>query len=78
MEMHANAYLPEEEQAADAMAVTLLNGAEASSCGALVSLLEARLRAPDEDAWELWLHAHPVSTERIEALVGPCPDPASR
>src|SRR5262249_38542295 len=52
MEMQANAYLPEEEQAADAMAVTLLNGAETSSCGALVSLLEARLRAPDEEAWE--------------------------
>jgi predicted Zn-dependent protease len=73
MEMRGNPYLPEEEQAADAMAVALLNGAEASSCGALVGLLEARQKAPDEDAWEPWLHAHPVSAERIQALAEPCP-----
>ncbi len=45
MEMHGNAYLPEEEQAADAMAVTLLNQAEASSCRALSRLLDG---APPE------------------------------
>jgi hypothetical protein len=77
MEMQGTPYLPEEEQAADAMAVTLLNEAEASSCGALISLLEGRLRAPDEDAWEPWLKAHPVSAERIEALAEVCPEGAS-
>ena len=78
MEMGGNPYLPEEEQAADVMAVTLLNLAETSSCRALASLLEERLRAPDEDAWDAWLHAHPVSAERIAALAAPCPDPAAR
>jgi len=77
MEMHGTPYLPEEEQAADAMAVTLLNGAEASSCRALISLLEERLRTPEEDAWTAWLHAHPVSVERVEALAAPCPEGAS-
>ena len=76
MEMGGNPYLPEEEQAADAMAATLLNEAEASSCRALTALLEERLRNPDEEAWEAWLHAHPVSAERIEALSAPCPDTA--
>ena len=42
MEMQGTPYLPEEEQAADAMAVTLLNEVEASSCRALASLLEER------------------------------------
>jgi Zn-dependent protease with chaperone function len=73
MEMHGNPYLPEEEQAADAMAVTLLNQTEASSCRALRSLLEERLRAPGENAWSLWIHVHPVSAERIDALAAPCP-----
>lgn len=73
MEMQGTPYLPEEEQAADAMAVTLLNEAEASSCRALASLLEERLRTPEEDAWIVWIHAHPVSAERIEALAGLCP-----
>ena len=73
MEMAGTPYLPEEEQAADAMAVTLLNEAEPSSCHALVGLLEERLRKPDEDAWAPWIHAHPVTAERIEALAGPCP-----
>ena len=77
MEMEGTPYLPEEEQAADAMAATLLKEAEGSSCRALASLLEERLRAPEEDAWEAWLHAHPVSAERIEALAGPCPAAAS-
>ena len=77
MEMGGNPYLPEEEQAADAMAVTLLNEAEPSSCRALTSLLEERLRAPDDAAWQAWLHAHPVSAERIEALAGPCPGASS-
>lgn len=72
MEMHGNPYLPEEEQAADGMAVTLLNQTEASSCRALTSLLTERLRTPDENAWSLWLHAHPVSAERIDALAAPC------
>ena len=73
MEMQGTPYLPEEEQAADAMAITLLNEAEPSSCRGLVGLLEERLRTPDEEAWEAWLHAHPVSAERIEALAVPCP-----
>jgi len=77
MEMQGTPYLPEEEQAADAMAVTLLNEAEPSSCRALVSLLEERLRAPDEDAWKVWLHAHAVSAERISELAGLCPEGAS-
>jgi hypothetical protein len=73
MEVQGTSYLPEEERAADAMAVTLLNEAEPSSCGALASLLQERLRTPDEGAWEAWLHTHPVSAERIEALAAPCP-----
>jgi hypothetical protein len=72
MEMHGNPYLPEEEQAADAMAVTLLNQTEASSCRALRSLLEERLRIPGEDAWASWLQEHPVSAERTEALAARC------
>ena len=77
MEMHGDAYLPEEEQAADAMAVTLLNQAEGSSCHALSRLLTERLRSPDEDAWTLWLHEHPVSAERIEILAVGCPGTAA-
>ena len=77
MEMQGTPYLPEEEQAADAMAVTFLNEAEASGCRALTSLLEERLRAPEEVAWESWLKAHPVSAERMEALAGACPAAAS-
>ena len=77
MEMGGNPYLPEEEEAADAMAVTLLNEAEASSCRALSSLLDARLRAPEQEVWTAWLHVHPVSAERIEALGGSCPGAAS-
>jgi predicted Zn-dependent protease len=73
MEMGGNPYLPEEEQAADAMAVMLLNEAEPSSCPGLVDLLEERLRTPDEDTWAVWIHTHPVTAERIEALAGPCP-----
>jgi Zn-dependent protease with chaperone function len=73
MEMHGNPYLPQEEQAADTMAVTLLNRTEASSCRALRSLLEERLRAPRDDAWTLWVQQHPVSAERIEALAAPWP-----
>jgi hypothetical protein len=76
MKMGGNPYLPEEEQAADAMAASLLNQAESSSCRALTALLEVRLRNPDEDAWEAWLHTHPVSAERIEAVSAPCLDTA--
>jgi peptidase M48-like protein len=82
MEMQGTPYLPEEEQAADAMAATFLNAADAASCQALVGLLEERLRKP-EDAWAPWLEAHPVSAERIAALAEPCsiaarsPDPQS-
>jgi Zn-dependent protease with chaperone function len=78
MEMRGTPYLPEEEQAADAMAVTLLDAAEASGCHALVNLLEVRLRAPDDEAWAPWQDAHPVSAERIAALPGSCSDPAVR
>lgn len=77
MEMQGTPYLPEEEQAADAMALTLLNEAEPSSCRALISLLKERLRVPDEDAWKVWLHAHAVSAERISELAGLCPEGAS-
>jgi hypothetical protein len=73
MEMHGNPYLPEEEQAADALAATLLNQIEASSCRALRGLLEERLRVPADTAWTLWLQEHPASAERIEALAAPCP-----
>ena len=76
MEMHGTPYLPEEEQAADAMAATIMNEGEASSCRALTELLEARLRSSEEAAWALWLDAHPVSAERIEALAAPCPGAA--
>ncbi|HEX2502295.1 MAG TPA: hypothetical protein VHO73_12635 [Methylomirabilota bacterium] len=55
------------------MAVTLLNQTEASSCRALRSLLEERLRAPGDTAWTLWLQEHPVAAERIEALAARCP-----
>ena len=74
----AGPYLPGEEQAADAMAVTFLNEGEPASCRALPCLLEERLRPPDEAAWAPWLHAHPVSADRIEALAGPCPGSTSR
>jgi hypothetical protein len=77
MEMHGNPYLPEEEQAADATAVTYLNEAETASCQALTDLLEERLRAPDEAPWVPWLQGHPVSAERVEALAAPCPRAAS-
>jgi Peptidase family M48 len=78
MEMHGNPYLPGEEQPADAMAVTFLNEGEPASCRALTGVLAERLRSPDEAAWAPWLHAHPVSAERIEALAGPCPGSTSR
>jgi hypothetical protein len=77
MELGGNPYLPEEEQAADAMAATLLNESGASGCRALVALLEDRLRSPKEEAWALWLDVHPDSAERIEALAGPCPGAAA-
>jgi predicted Zn-dependent protease len=78
MEMQGTPYLPEEEEAADAMAVTLLEGAGAPGCHALVDLLEARLQKPDDEAWTHWLNVHPDSAERIEVLSGLCPDPAAR
>ena len=78
MEMQGTSFLPEEEAAADAMAATLLNAADASSCHVLIGLLEERLRTPDEEAWKPWEDAHPVTVERIAALAGPCPDPAAR
>jgi hypothetical protein len=78
MEMQGNPYLPEEEQAADGMAVTLLNESEPLSCRALVVLLEERLQAPDDRAWSPWVHAHPVTAARIDALSVPCPDSAAR
>ena len=73
MEAQGNAYLGEEERAADARAVAYLNEAEASGCRALVTLLSERLRDSAEPAWTPWLHEHPVSTERIEALGAVCP-----
>jgi hypothetical protein len=78
MEMQGNPYLPEEEHAADAMAVTLLNDTEPWGCQALVALLEERLHAPDDQVWAPWVHAHPVSAERVQAASAPCPDAASR
>ena len=75
MELQGTPYLPEEEQAADAMAAKLLDGADGFSCRDLVGLLEARFQKPDDEAWVHWLDVHPVSAERIEALSGPCPDP---
>jgi hypothetical protein len=73
MEAQGNAYLGEEERAADLRAVTYLNEVETSGCGALVRFLAVRLRDSAEEEWTLWLHEHPVSTERVEALAGPCP-----
>ena len=73
MEMHGNPYLPEEEQAADATAVGYLNEAEAASCRSLAGPAGRALRAPDETPWVPWLHAHPVSAERVEALAGAVP-----
>jgi hypothetical protein len=78
MDIAGTPYLPEEEQAADAMAAKLLDAAEPSSCHALVALLEERLHKPDSDGWAHWEDVHPVSAERIAALAEPCPDPASR
>jgi len=78
MEMRGTPYLPEEEQAADAMVVTLLNAAQPSSCHALTGLLEERLQKPDDHAWAPWVDVHPITAERIAALTGPCPDPAAR
>lgn len=78
MELQGTPYLPEEEQAADAMAVTLLNAVQASSCHALSGLLEGRLQKPEDEAWAPWEDIHPVTAERIRALTGPCPDPAAR
>jgi hypothetical protein len=77
MEMQGNPYLPEEEEAADAMAVRFLNDGELDGCRALADLLEARLRDPGADPWESWLQGHPVSAERVEALAAPCPRAAS-
>ena len=77
MEAQGNAYLGEEERAADALAVTYLNEVESAGCGALVRLLAERLRDSAEDAWTPWLREHPVSTERVEALAGPCPAASS-
>jgi hypothetical protein len=76
MEAQGNAYLGEEERAADDRAVTYLNEVEASGCRALVTLLAERLRDSAEPAWTPWLHEHPVSTERIAALDAPCPPPS--
>ncbi len=73
LDAQGHAYLGEEERAADARAVAYLNEAEASGCRALVTLLSERLRDSAEAAWTPWLHEHPVSTERIEALAAPCP-----
>jgi predicted Zn-dependent protease len=78
MEMRGTPYLPEEEAAADAMAVALLNAVEASSCHALIGLLDDRLRKPDAEPWAPWEDAHPVTAERIAALAESCPDPAAR
>jgi Zn-dependent protease with chaperone function len=78
MEQQGNPYLPEEEQAADAMTVALLNEREPQSCQVLIALLEERLRDPDDAVWAPWVHTHPDSTQRIEALSAPCPDTASR
>jgi hypothetical protein len=78
MDAQGNPYLPEEETAADAMAVTLLNESEALGCHALIALLEERLRAPDDPAWVPWAHAHPVSEARLEADSAACPDPTAR
>jgi predicted Zn-dependent protease len=77
MEAQGSAYLGEEERAADGLAVTYLNEVESSGCRALVALLAERLRDAAEDAWTPWLHEHPVSTERVEALAAPCPASSS-
>jgi hypothetical protein len=76
MELRSTPYLPEEEQAADAMVVTLLNPAEASSCHALIGFLADRLRKLDEEPWTLWEEAHPVTAEWIETLDVPRPGQA--
>ena len=78
VEHEGNPYLPEEEHAADSMAITLLNESEPLGCQALVVLLEERIRAPEDAAWAPWVHAHPVSAERVAAVRAPCPDAASR
>lgn len=74
LDAQGNAYLAEEERAADARAVAYLNEVEASGCRALVTLLGERLRDSAEPAWTPWLHEHPVSTERIEAVGAACPE----
>ena len=78
MEHEGNPYLPEEEDAADGMAVALLNESEPIGCQALIVLLEERLHAPEDAAWAPWVHAHPVSAQRIEAASARCPDSTSR
>jgi Zn-dependent protease with chaperone function len=78
IEMQGNPYLPEEESAADAMAVTLLNATEPLGCHALIALLEERQRAPDDQAWAPWVHVHPVSAARVEAIRAVCSDPTAR
>jgi hypothetical protein len=77
MEAQGNPYLGDEERAADALAVTYLNEVESSGCRALVTLLSERLRDSAEDAWTPWLHEHPVSTERVDALAAACPTASS-
>jgi predicted Zn-dependent protease len=77
VEAQENAYLGEEERAADALTVTYLNEVESAGCVALVRLVAERLRDSAEDAWTIWLHEHPVSTDRVEALAGPCPAASS-
>jgi predicted Zn-dependent protease len=78
MELRGTSYLPEEEQAADAMAAALLDATDASSCRALVDLLEEHIRARAENAWGVWLHTHPVSAERLQTLAESCPRVTSR
>jgi hypothetical protein len=76
MDAQGDAYLGEEERAADEQAVKYLNEVESSGCRALVTLLAERLRDSAEEAWVPWLHEHPVSTERTGAVALLCPDPA--
>ena len=73
MDAQGNAYLGEEERAADERAVAYLNEVEPGACRALVNLLADRLRDPAEEAWAPWLHEHPVSTERSDAVAERCP-----
>ena len=61
---------------ADGRLVGLVTGDD--FMGIAGQLLEERLRRPDDGAWAPWEDAHPVTTERIAALGGPCPDPAAR